>query len=127
MTLSHEADADESHPFWYGRMIGILHVNICHRRPRPFLPEILFLHVWWFGCNQAHDIELPNEEDYNQDRDSNEQAIQEGELEDYDYAKDDEEDLYDDEDMLEEVDGDELGPEDGEDYDEMDAEYDYDD
>ena len=73
-----------------------------------------------------NNIELPNEEDYNQDGDSNEQVIQEGELEDYEYTKDDE-DLDDDEDMLEEVDGDDLGPEDGEDYEELDAEYDYDD
>jgi hypothetical protein len=79
--------------------------------------------------DQEDDIENPNEEDYNEDRNSNEQVIQEGELEDYEYAKDDGEDLDDDEDMLEEVDGDDLGPEDGEDYGEMDAdaEYDYED
>lgn len=52
MTLSHETDATNPHPFWYGRIIGIFHVRVRNFKPGPYAPEIQhipFLYVRWFG------------------------------------------------------------------------------
>ena len=52
MTLSHETDTTDSHPFWYGRIIGIFHARVLYLQSRSYAPEIrhiAFLYVRWFG------------------------------------------------------------------------------
>ncbi|KAL6307514.1 hypothetical protein BKA93DRAFT_727333, partial [Sparassis latifolia] len=53
MVLSHEdgEDADQ-HPYWYTRVVGVFHVNVCYRGPLPISrqPQHMdFLWVRWFG------------------------------------------------------------------------------
>lgn len=54
MVLSPEnAEAnDDPHPYWYGRILGIFHVNVRHRTPQSKSLEprrMDFLFVRWFG------------------------------------------------------------------------------
>ena len=52
MTLSHETDTNNLHPFWYGRIVGIFHVNVRYFQHGRYAPEtrhIPFLYVRWFG------------------------------------------------------------------------------
>jgi hypothetical protein len=53
MVLSHEdQDPTEPHPYWYGRIIGIFHVQVRHIGPYSKSTEIQrvdFLWVRWFG------------------------------------------------------------------------------
>lgn len=57
MVLSHEDEGNSYHPYWYARVLGIFHVNICHRGPSsrtPHVQKIEFLFVRWFGRDLAH-------------------------------------------------------------------------
>lgn len=53
MVLSHEEmSGDNPHPYWYGRVVGIFHVDVLHIDPRaksPHKQRINFLWVRWFG------------------------------------------------------------------------------
>jgi hypothetical protein len=53
MVLSHEdQDTANSHPYWYGRIIGLFHCQVCHIGPQSKSTEIQridFLWVRWFG------------------------------------------------------------------------------
>jgi len=56
MTLSHETDVANPHPYWYGRIIGIFHVRVRYFQPGRYAPEIQhipFLYVRWFGCDTS--------------------------------------------------------------------------
>ncbi|KAJ7016995.1 hypothetical protein C8F04DRAFT_1339278 [Mycena alexandri] len=55
MLLSHEDKDDNPHPYWYARILGIFHTEVCHigeqsKSARPIRMEFLWLR--WFG----HDI-----------------------------------------------------------------------
>jgi hypothetical protein len=58
MVLSHEEeDESSSHPYWYGRILGIFHAQIRHvgensSNRRPVRME--FLWVRWFGRDMTH-------------------------------------------------------------------------
>jgi hypothetical protein len=58
MCLSHEDQDDaSSHPYWYGRIVGIFHALIRHVGPRSKSTEIQrvdFLWVRWFGRDLSH-------------------------------------------------------------------------
>jgi hypothetical protein len=52
MTLSHDDDDHNLHPYWYGRIIGIYHVQVIHvgEKAKSQDPQTLqVLHVRWFG------------------------------------------------------------------------------
>ena len=56
MTYSHETDAANAHPFWYGRIIAIFHACVRYFQSGPYAPEIQhipFLYVRWFGCDTS--------------------------------------------------------------------------
>lgn len=49
MVLAHE---DSDHPYWYARVLGVFHANICHsglRSRDPSPQHIEFLFIRWFG------------------------------------------------------------------------------
>jgi hypothetical protein len=59
MTLSHEDDgeASESHPYWYGRVIGIFHTEVRHVGPLSLSSDpkrMDFLWVRWFDRDLSH-------------------------------------------------------------------------
>ena len=56
MLLSHEVPNEEviAHPYWYGRVIRIFHVNVVHHGPKLTSPDkqrINFLWVRWFDLD----------------------------------------------------------------------------
>ena len=56
MLLLHEVPNEEviTHPYWYGRVIGIFHVDVVHHGPKLTSPDkqrINFLWVWWFDLD----------------------------------------------------------------------------
>lgn len=46
-------DQEESHPYWYARVIGVFHVNIRYARPgsHPSIKRFDFLWVRWLACD----------------------------------------------------------------------------
>ncbi|KAJ7038616.1 hypothetical protein C8F04DRAFT_951015 [Mycena alexandri] len=58
MAFAHEEDDNNPHPYWYGRIIGIFHADVCHVGPRSKTgghPQRMeFLWVRWFGRDMDH-------------------------------------------------------------------------
>ncbi|EMD38896.1 hypothetical protein CERSUDRAFT_36222, partial [Gelatoporia subvermispora B] len=59
MLLSHEDDDNDTdpHPYWYARVVGIYHVNVCHEiAPCQWSDEqqMDFVLVRWFGRDLKH-------------------------------------------------------------------------
>ena len=54
MLLLHD---NETHPYWYARVIGIFHVDVIHTGPLSKSPHkqcINFLFIRWFGWDLDH-------------------------------------------------------------------------
>lgn len=56
MLLSNENDGLESHPFWYARIVGVFHAEVCHTVNKPGIAtpmrepfRVDFLWVRWYG------------------------------------------------------------------------------
>jgi hypothetical protein len=59
MMLASDNDDDDSHPYWYARVIGIFHVNVIYTGTGmlDYLPRRLdFLWVRWFQYDATHSI-----------------------------------------------------------------------
>jgi len=53
MVLAHDDDPNDSHPYWYARILGIFHAHVSYRGSSP--PQKMeFLFVRWFGCDLSY-------------------------------------------------------------------------
>jgi hypothetical protein len=51
MVLAQE-DANDPHPYWYARILGIFHAHVSYRGGQPQKMEFLF--VRWYGRDPSH-------------------------------------------------------------------------
>ena len=57
MVLAQEDDEPKPFPYWFGRIVGVFHVDVLHTGPASKTTEIQqidFLWVRWFGHNMQH-------------------------------------------------------------------------
>ncbi|PBK92322.1 hypothetical protein ARMGADRAFT_931262, partial [Armillaria gallica] len=59
IVLANESETDSTHPYWYARIIGIFHVDICYNNPEGDFKnqkvfQIDFAWVCWFGFDASH-------------------------------------------------------------------------
>ena len=52
MVLAHEEGAEDPHPYWYARILGIFHASVSYRGSEPQKME--FLWVRWYGRDPKH-------------------------------------------------------------------------
>jgi len=52
MVLAHDDDPNDSHPYWYARILGIFHAHVSYRGSSPQKMEFLF--VRWFGRDLSY-------------------------------------------------------------------------